>query len=68
MRDRFDATIGRAVVEGARASVQARADGTVTTLVTDGTVPSPAHRELFVLRNVDGAWLITGSMFNTIAG
>jgi uncharacterized protein (TIGR02246 family) len=64
MRYRFDFAIDRILVEGTMATVQAHANGTVTTLGTGSTTAAPQHRELFVLRKRDGAWLITDYMFN----
>jgi uncharacterized protein (TIGR02246 family) len=63
----FECGIDQVTVHGDMAVVRTHASGTMTILAANNTVEAPEHRELFILRNMDGQWRISDYMFNTSA-
>jgi uncharacterized protein (TIGR02246 family) len=64
---KFKCGIDHVTADGDIGVVRTHATGTMTILAANNTVEAPEHRELFILRRVNGQWLISDYMFNTAA-
>jgi len=57
--------IGRVLIEGTMASVQAHSKGNSTIISTGKTIPASPYRQLFVLKKTGNKWKITDYMYNS---